>query len=331
MIDIKEFFPENATMDEWLDYHKVWKNYYSELRPDDEPVELDAFIDSTKAKCNRNYTKGIEITAFVDGEIAGTGSLYKFQGDEKVHADIIVLHKQRRKGVGSAVLKKISEIARLSGFERLFLFSADTIPSGELFLIKAGAKLGLVQKGNQLKMNELDTELMKRWIQNGYNPDFECGVWINEFPEKYIDELVNALNFINDAPHGEMQNMALKMTPEILKAHLESYKKAGSEYVVSWVRNIKTGEFAAVSELILRKTRPSVASQMETVTVPKYRGNGFGKLVKALNALFLAEERPQIRFIRTSNAEVNGAMLAINEKMGFKHYQTHSFWELELK
>jgi len=23
-------------------------------------------------------------------------------------------------------------------------------------------------------------------------------------------------------------------------------------------------------------------------------------------------------------------MLAINEKMGFKHYQTHSFWELDV-
>ncbi|HEY8597775.1 MAG TPA: hypothetical protein VIL85_05050 [Thermomicrobiales bacterium] len=41
-------------------------------------------------------------------------------------------------------------------------------------------------------------------------------------------------------------------------------------------------------------------------------------------------ERPQFRFIRTSNADSNAAMLAINHQLGMKPYIANTIWQVNL-
>ncbi len=40
-------------------------------------------------------------------------------------------------------------------------------------------------------------------------------------------------------------------------------------------------------------------------------------------------ERPQVRFVRTGNADSNAAMLRINHQLGFKPYIAHCVWQVE--
>lgn len=294
MIEIKEFLFENATIGEWRDCHKVWNTFYAELRPEDDPTELEKFIDLTKNAFGANAAIGKEFTVYTADKIVGVGSLKKFNGSELVNADIIVMPEFRKQGIGREVMDKLCKDSKILGFKKLFLSSVDKIPSGEHFLEKIGAKKGLVHKGNQLKFIELDTEMMKKWVGSACNQAFECGTWINEIPAEFMEKYVKAINFINDAPHGEIENMDAKMTVESVKTYLELNKKAGNDLIISWVKNVQNTEFVAISVIVIRKIRPCVAFQGDTVTVPKYRGNGFGKLVKALNALYLIENRPEI-------------------------------------
>ncbi len=330
MFEIKEFKAAEATVEQWRDYFTVFSSNLRDIYPDDDEMDFDIFMPQWKSMLTGSSIYSKDFIAYFNEKPVAIAFFRKRDDTDRVETMVIILKEFRRKGLGTQLLNILKKEAAKKELKKLLVFSVDLVPAGEFFLSAAGAKLGLVQKGNQLKISELDLNLMKKWVEEGKNAGFESGTWENQLPEEYLEEFVKAYNSINDAPHGTIESLNTNVTVETMKNTLETYQKAGTNYIVSWVRNTKTGEFALISDLYIRRTKPFAAMQYFTVTVPKYRGNGFGKLVKALNALFLVENRPRIRFIRTSNAEVNEAMLAINEKMGFKHYQTHSFWELDV-
>jgi hypothetical protein len=39
---------------------------------------------------------------------------------------------------------------------------------------------------------------------------------------------------------------------------------------------------------------------------------------------------PEIKFVRTTNADTNAAMLRINNELGFKPYMTSILWQMEI-
>ena len=62
---------------------------------------------------------------------------------------------------------------------------------------------------------------------------------------------------------------------------------------------------------------PAVADQGDTGVDPAHRGHGLGTWLTATMLERFHRERPEVRVVRTRNAEANAAMLAINEALGF--------------
>ncbi|MBI3460811.1 hypothetical protein HY009_07770, partial [Candidatus Acetothermia bacterium] len=63
---------------------------------------------------------------------------------------------------------------------------------------------------------------------------------------------------------------------------------------------------------------------------PKYRNKGLGRWLKAAMLEKVLRERPQVKRLRTGNANSNGPMLKINHELGFKPYKSWIDWQVEL-
>jgi GNAT superfamily N-acetyltransferase len=77
-------------------------------------------------------------------------------------------------------------------------------------------------------------------------------------------------------------------------------------------------------------TKPELVNQGDTAVAPPYRNHGLGRWLKATMIEKILNERPQIKHIRTGNADSNAPMLKINHELGFKLYKSWNVWQVEL-
>ena len=75
--------------------------------------------------------------------------------------------------------------------------------------------------------------------------------------------------------------------------------------------------------------RPEILGQGMTAVYPEYRNRGLGRLLKAAMLEKVLRERPQVKLIRTGNADSNAPMLKINTELGFKRYMSQVIWQVE--
>jgi GNAT superfamily N-acetyltransferase len=67
-----------------------------------------------------------------------------------------------------------------------------------------------------------------------------------------------------------------------------------------------------------------------TAVYPEYRNKGLGRWLKAAMLDKVLKGRPQVKFVRTGNADSNAAMLKINNELGFRPYLANTLWQVEI-
>jgi GNAT superfamily N-acetyltransferase len=91
-----------------------------------------------------------------------------------------------------------------------------------------------------------------------------------------------------------------------------------------------SGKFAGYTETVWNANRPEILRQDMTGVFPQYRGKGLGRWLKAAMLDRQLKLHPEIKFVRTTNADTNAAMLRINNELGFKPYMTSILWQMEI-
>ncbi|WP_395094074.1 GNAT family N-acetyltransferase [Armatimonas sp.] len=141
-----------------------------------------------------------------DGETLGTADLGVMRTDENQHLaqfDIKLLPEARQQGIGKRLLKEIIAVADQEKRTLLMTSTSSTVPSGEAFLTRIGASVGLESHVNQLKLSEISHGLLDTWtseLAEGFTP----GLWEGPYPEESIEEILQLFEIFNTVPRGEL-------------------------------------------------------------------------------------------------------------------------------
>lgn len=330
--EIKPFDVKNASNAEYRAANAFSNLMRAEQLPDDPPIPLDEQIKSFQ-----NIPSFVEVKAWAVecGAVAlASGSIALTHSETNQHigeVDIQVLPEYRRQGIARQLLARIVAVAQREHRTLLIMNTTERIPAGEAFMRRLGATQGLINHTNQLDLRELNRDLIRAWqIQAQQDArDFELGLWEGMYPEEDLADIVTLWDVMNSAPRDALQIDDWKTTLEQLRQIEQSNLARGRQPWTMYVREKSSHKFAGYTEVFWHPNRPQILNQGATAVFPRYRNHGLGRWLKAAMLDKVLRDRPQVKYIRTGNADSNAPMLKINLELGFKPYISRCVWQVE--
>lgn len=335
-LEIRPFDPQTTDMAALQSLGALQNAMRREILPDDPPIPLEEQIANLR---NIPSFVGAWTWAAWDtqaGKIVAEANAAVMRTDENQHLlqfGIDVLPDYRQRGLGRQLLQYVADAAKQEQRRLLITNTSGRVPAGEAFMKRLGAQRGLVGATNQLRIEDLDRSLIQTWIAQAPQraADFALALWDGVYPEDQIEAIADLYELTNQQPFGDLEIEDMHYTPEKLREMEKGMVARGTQRWTLYACEKSTGKLAGYTELFWNPNRPENAGQGMTGVFPEYRNKGLGRWLKAAMLDKLLRERPQVRFVRTQNADSNAPMLNINTALGFKPYASNILWQIELE
>jgi len=323
----------NATERQYAAYNAFLNVMRAERLPGDPPIPLEEDMRRWRtipSFLDLSVWIGIEneaVVAYASTTIQRVDeNRHMFEFGIEVHAT------HRRRGIGTRLLDLVADLARREERRLLITSSRSTIPAAEGFLRRIGATVGLETHTNQLDLNDLNRDLIQLWQARAKEraAGFEILLWTGGFPEEHLEQFAELIGAMNRAPRGTLQLEDFRTTPEQLRQWDQAMRERGIEHWTMIARERATGRFAGFTEVTWHPNRPEFLSQEGTAVKAEFQNLGLGRWLKAAMLDKVLRERPQVKRVRTGNADSNAPMLKINYELGFRPYISQSAWQVEL-
>ena len=230
--------------------------------------------------------------------------------------------------VSAVVLAELLGIAKADGRTSVMAWG-DHTAERHRFWTGLGAELRYTEQESSLDMAAVDAELMRRWIEAG-PADLELMHWAGRCPDQWMDALVATANAMNDAPTDDLEIADTIVDADMMRAEIEARTARGLDYR-GVLAVTAQGEAAGTTEVLVNRHRPAVSWQWSTVVLPRHRGRGIGRWLKATMWEHLRTTEPEVTALHTGNAASNAHMLAINNEMGFKPTHLMGCWQADIE
>lgn len=263
----------------------------------------------------------------VGGEAVGAALVFVPLLDnlDKAYFELEVAPAHRGHGVGDALLSQVLAAGADEGRKLLIglahlPYDADTGHPIHRFADRHGFAVGNTEVRRSLRLPVPDATL-QAWVDEAgpYHHGYEIETYVDWVPVELRPSFVQLLNLLAvDAPTGDIDFEAGGMTVEVYEQQTRTRVGTGRKTVTTVA--VKDGETVAHSTLSVPPPDTAMPhlNQWGTLVRADHRGHRLGLAVKAANLRAAQEMHPERTLIHTSNSPVNGPMVAINEKMGFR-------------
>ncbi len=262
---------------------------------------------------------------------------------DNLHAswlDLRVHPEHRRRGVGRALLEDVARQARLEG--RTVINAITDMPVAQEAIHPSAPfarALGFspTHAGHRrtltLPLDEARFESLRAEVAGARGAsDYRMLTFRGQWPEEFIDDecaLERAMS--TDQPLGDRQAEEEVWDAARITEAAENLRAEGMVSVTAAAQHVESGRLVAYSRIVIAQRRPYEAWQWATIVLGEHRGHRLGLAVKLANLDFLLQELPTARRVITSNAAVNGPMIAVNDMMGFEIDAVGAFWQKQLE
>jgi mycothiol synthase len=325
---------KTAEPDFWKRYHAYRRMRNAETHPDDpmRPDNLEEMRLQRDSPFDFTYRyeiarEGVMLSWF-GGSTVRPGAPGYDSNKHVFDADWSVRPDHRRRGIGRSWLPVVVELMDRHGCTVLTIGTEED--SGRAFMKWLGAEARLTEGENRLRLADVDWATARKWIVDGQgrSPGTRLEMHDGRVPEAiwedYTEQFTKLLSTI---PLEQLDHGAFVLTPEHMRDWYVRADVEGSRHHVIIARE-PDGVISGITELTWAPYRPALVHQMLTAVGPEARGRGLGKWIKAAMLDHVRELYPQVEWVTTNNAGSNAPMLAINKKLGFKHYSTSTVYQI---
>lgn len=234
----------------------------------------------------------------------------------------------RRRGVGTALLARISDEARAAG-RSVVTGEALAESPGARFALARGAVAGIGDIRRALDVGDCPPE-RRSALRAAAEPraaGYRLVSWSGATPEEYLDGSAAMRQAMEDAPRNPGTEAERWDADRVRMTERAVLDRGIAAFSVAAIHDA-SGEMAALSQVAVDEAgAPGWADQLITAVTRPHRGHRLG-LLAMLD--LLAAQAPSVRRIVTTNAELNQHMIAVNEQLGYRVTGRFLTWELDL-
>ena len=241
------------------------------------------------------------------------------ENQDRANLDLVVHPAERRRGLGTALLRHAAERAACHGRSVLASATRDGTP-GAAFARSAGAEPGVVEVQRMLELGKLADGRLERLREQAERAaaGYSLVSWTGPVPEEFIERVAPVYDALNDAPHDEGEAPTFWDAQRVREANARRPHYGSRDYAVAAVHGeAAVGEMVALTEVVVDPGHPDWAHQAITGVARPHRGHRLGLLVKVAMLDLLIAAEPQVERMSTWNGAENPYMIAVNEALGY--------------
>lgn len=243
-----------------------------------------------------------------------------------VEAELSVAPGDRRRGIGTALLRHAEQRIVAAGRDTVIGYVVDPLAGGpprpvhgQRFAAAVGYLRGLdeIHRVADLAAAPEPADLLAQAWRHASG--YELVQWAGRMPDDIVDGVAYLNGRMNlDAPIGELALEQQRVDAARLREGEAKSHARGMLALGSAIRHRASGTVAGYTEIQVIPGEEEHCWQENTIVDPAHRGRRLGTILKIENHRLLRSYRPRMRYVHTWNAEVNDHMIAINEAVGYR-------------
>ena len=309
--------------------HLVESEIEAERRPGARPQPLESYIAFAR-RLPSQFDDHTWLAETSEGTPVGCSACWSNSvGDPTVmECYVYVRRPWRRRGVAWHLTRPIIDTAEAEGRSSLVGSTFDSVLAGRAFALRIGARAARVNRTSEMRMSDVDWDLVQSWIDTGrarplgYSLDY----WDGPFPKELAGDAAAFHHIVQTKPRDDLRVADVVLDADHVAELDRALVEAGRQRWTIFVRDVGD-RCVGGTEVTFEPWDATAALQQNTAIGGPHRGLGLAKWVKASMLDRIRRERPEVESVRTSNAFSNSAMLAINNRLGFKIIEVRTEWQ----